>query len=126
MNLNIFPDLRKPGLVPGKSLSPRTKFESVLEKKKFYRVKFNPTAGRCLKGYTQIKGKGRSCIGIDFGNMTKQLQIGCVDMCESVQPQIHQVSKFDESSAVSTTYLGKGNMSRGDAFRVQEQFSLLV
>ena len=33
MNLNIFSDLRKPGLVPGKSLSPSTKFDSVLEKK---------------------------------------------------------------------------------------------
>ena len=36
MNLNIFSDLRKPGLVPGKSLSPSTKFDSVLEKNKFY------------------------------------------------------------------------------------------
>ena len=32
MNLNIFSDLRKPGLVPGKSLSLSTKIGSVLEK----------------------------------------------------------------------------------------------
>ena len=32
LNLNIFSDLRKPGLVPGKSLSLRTKISSVLEK----------------------------------------------------------------------------------------------
>ena len=36
MNLNIFSDLRKPGLVPGESLSLNTKFDSVLEKNKFY------------------------------------------------------------------------------------------
>ena len=36
MNLNIFSDLRKPGLVPGEGLSPSTKFDSVLEKNKFY------------------------------------------------------------------------------------------
>ena len=40
MNLNIFSDLRKPGLVPGKSLSPSTKFDSVLEKNKFYKNRF--------------------------------------------------------------------------------------
>ena len=36
MNLNIFSDLRKPGLVPGKSLSPSTNINSVLEKSKIY------------------------------------------------------------------------------------------
>ena len=33
MNLNIFSDLRKPGLVPGESLSLSTNINSVLEKK---------------------------------------------------------------------------------------------
>ena len=33
MNLNISPDLRKPGLVPGKSLSPSTNINSVLGEK---------------------------------------------------------------------------------------------
>ena len=36
MNLNIFSDLRKPGLVPGKSLSLSTKIDSVLEKNQPY------------------------------------------------------------------------------------------
>ena len=36
MNLNIFSDLRKPGLVPGESLSLSTKFDSVLEKNQTY------------------------------------------------------------------------------------------
>ena len=34
MNLNIFSDLRKPGLVPGESLALSTKIDSVLEKTK--------------------------------------------------------------------------------------------
>ena len=38
MNLNIFLDLRKPGLVPGESLSPSTNINSVLEKSKIYIV----------------------------------------------------------------------------------------
>ena len=36
MKLNISSDLRKPGLVPGKSLSPATNFGSVLEKSWIY------------------------------------------------------------------------------------------
>ena len=36
MNLNIFSDLRKPGLVPGESLSLRTNINSVLEKNQIY------------------------------------------------------------------------------------------
>ena len=36
ITLNIFSDLRKPGLVPGKSLSLITKIDSVLEKNQSY------------------------------------------------------------------------------------------
>ena len=39
MNLNIFLDLRKPGLVPGNSLSPSTYINSVIEKIKVYIVR---------------------------------------------------------------------------------------
>ena len=36
MNLHIFSDLRKPGLVPGKCLFPSTNISSVIEKTKLY------------------------------------------------------------------------------------------
>ena len=36
MNLHIFSDLRKPGLLPGESLSPSTNSNSVIEKIKLY------------------------------------------------------------------------------------------
>ena len=39
MNLNIFLDFRKPGLVAGKSLSPSTNINSVIEKIKVYIVR---------------------------------------------------------------------------------------
>ena len=39
MNLNIFSDLRKSGLVPGESLSLSTNINSVLEKNQIY-IKF--------------------------------------------------------------------------------------
>ena len=46
MNLNIFSDLRKPGLVPGESLSLSTKFDSVLEKNQTYKVIENLPKGK--------------------------------------------------------------------------------
>ena len=50
MNLNIFSDLRKPGLVPGESLSLSTKFDSVLEKKpNLHHVKQNEKSPYAFK-----------------------------------------------------------------------------
>ena len=40
MNLNIFSDLRKSGLVPGESLSLSTNINSVLEKNQIYHTIF--------------------------------------------------------------------------------------
>ena len=44
--------------------------------------------------------------------MTEQLPTNYLDMYEGVQAEIHQVGQFDESSAISTTYFGKVNISR--------------
>ena len=76
-----------------------------------------------MKGYGQTKGESRTCQEVAFDNMTKQLQEDYLDRYEGVQAEIHQVSQFDESITVSTTYLGKVEISREDALKVQEQFS---
>ena len=46
MNLTIFSDLRKPGLVPGESLSLSTKIDSVLEKNLTYTISFVSLKGK--------------------------------------------------------------------------------
>ena len=53
--------------------------------------------------------------------MTEQPQAGYLDAYEGVQEQIHQVSQFDDSSDVSTTYLGRTERSRKEVIKVQEQ-----
>ena len=60
-----------------------------------------------------------------FDNMTEQLQEDYLDRYKGAQAQMHQVSQFDESSDLSTTYLNKVEMSREDALKAQEQFSLV-
>ena len=56
--------------------------------------------------------------------MIEQLQTGFLDRYKSVLPKIYQISQFDESSAVRTTYLGNINMKKEDAFKVQWKFLL--
>ena len=38
--------------------------------------------------------------------------------------QIHQICQFDDSDAISTTYLGKTDRSRKDVIKPQGQFSI--
>ena len=47
-----------------------------------------------------------------------------LDIYEDVQAQIHQISQFDDSNTVSTTYLGRTEKLTGDTIKVQEQFSI--
>ena len=41
-------------------------------------------------------------------------------MYEDVQTEVHQISEFDKSSAISTTYLEKVNMTTEDAYMAQQ------
>ena len=51
---------------------------------------------------------------LDFDSMSEELQADYLDGYDGVQVQIHQVSQFDDSSAVSATYLGKPDRTRKD------------
>ena len=51
--------------------------------------------------------------------MTEQLQTDYLYQYENIQVEIYQVTQFNEFNAVSTTYLGKANMPRKDAFRAK-------
>ena len=86
------------------------------------RVKFNPTKGKCQKGYGQPQGKNRTCQEVNPDSMTEQLQIDQLDRYEGVQAQIHQVSQFDDSNAVSTTYLDRIERARWEIIKCQELF----
>ena len=44
--------------------------------------------------------------------MTEELHMGYLERSEDIQVQIHQVGKFDDSSSVHTTCLGKTDRSR--------------
>ena len=47
------------------------------------------------------------------------------DRCEGVQSEISQATRFDESTDLSTTYLGKINQTRKSVIRAEESFPIL-
>ena len=62
--------------------------------------------------------------GENFDNMTEELHADYLDRYEGVQMQINYVNQFDDSQAVSTTYLDKPDRSRKDNIKVEEHFSV--
>ena len=56
--------------------------------------------------------------------MTEQPEADYLDPFVGIKADIHGRSQLDESSTVTTTYLGIIEMSRKDALKVQEQFLL--
>ena len=71
-----------------------------------------------------MKGENRTCQETDFDNMKEEFQTDYLERYEGVQPEIHHISQFNESSALNTAYYSKDNMSREDALKAQDQFSL--
>ena len=93
MNINIFSDLRKPGLVPGKSLSPSTKFDSVLEKNKFYKTKYHFR-------YTSVPFGGKLLTDIRYNIDHKKL-------CVLMEMPLPMSKKNLQSLLGIMNYLGK-------------------
>ena len=61
------------------------------------------------------KSKDRTCQEVSLHSMTEHLYSDYLDKYKAVQAKILQVSQFDDSSAVSTTYLGSAERTRRDA-----------
>ena len=81
------------------------------------RVKFSSTEGKYQKGYRQLQSEVQLCqryILIVWQKNSKQVYL---DRYEGVQAQIHQVSQFGDSSAVSTTYVGKTDKTREKCYK---------
>ena len=51
----------------------------------------------------------------NIDSMKEHFQRDYLDRYECVQAKLHQVSQFEDSSAVSTTYVGRTERPRRDA-----------
>ena len=57
--------------------------------------------------------------------MTEEFLVNYLDRYEGVQAWIHQVSQFDDSSPVSTTYLSETDKTGKTVIKAQGQFSIM-
>ena len=66
----------------------------------------------------------RETTEVDFGVTPQTLHKEYLDVYEGIQLEIVNTTRFDETSDLSTTYLGKSDKTRNDKLRVEESFPI--
>ena len=72
-----------------------------------------------------MKGKEILTVDVDFGYSPEKLKSEYLDVYEGVYAEVVSTNCFDESSDLSTTYLGQVNMTRDTRLK-QRKDSLLL
>ena len=76
--------------------------------------------------YQELKGKEIFMVDVDFGYSPEELKSEYLDVYEGVYAEIVSTNQFDESSDLSTTYLGQISMTRDTEVRAEEKFPITV
>ena len=74
--------------------------------------------------YQKLKGKEILMVDVDFGSSPEKLKSEYLDVYEGVYAEIVCTNWFDESSDLSTTYLGQVNVTRDTEVRAEEKFPI--
>ena len=78
------------------------------------------------KNKVSIKEKEKDKFSLQVGliNASDRLMEEYLDRHEGVMSEILNTTRFNENSDLSTTYLGKSNMTRTDKMAVEERFTI--
>ena len=74
------------------------------------------------KIYSNSKEEERQILELDFGNTPEKLRGDNLYMYEGIQSEVISTTRFDENSDLSTTYLGKIDITRASKIKAEEQF----
>ena len=55
-------------------------------------------------------------LDLDFGDTPEKLKGEYLGMCEEIQTEIINATRFDENSDLSTTYLGRTDVTLGNIY----------
>ena len=66
----------------------------------------------------------RQMLELDFGDMSEKLKGEYLDMYEGIQSGILSTTRFDETSDLSTTYLGRVDITRTSKIQMEEGFPI--
>ena len=61
---------------------------------------------------------------LDFGDTLEKLKGEYLDEYEGIQLEILSTGRFDENSDLSTTYLGRANMTKASTIKAEESFTI--
>ena len=74
--------------------------------------------------HLKLKGKESQTIDVDFGSYPEKMKSNYLDMYEGVHTDVIYTNRFDESSDLSTTYLGRTTVERETKIKVEEKFPI--
>ena len=61
---------------------------------------------------------------LDFGHTLDKLKEEYLDVYKGIQSKILRTTRFDETSDLSTTYLGKVDKSKNSKIKAEESFPI--
>ena len=74
--------------------------------------------------YDRLTEKERQVIELDFGDTPDKLKKEYLDMYDRVRSEILHTIKSDKNSDLSTSYLGRIDMTRSDKIKEEERFPI--
>ena len=74
--------------------------------------------------YFQLEDEEREILDFDFGLYPDVTKDRYLDVYEDIYAEMVYSSKFDENSDLSTTYLGKVDMTRNSKIKAEERFPI--
>ena len=74
--------------------------------------------------YLQLKEEPLPVLDVDFGLYPDVTRARYLDLYEDIYAEMVYASKFDENSDLSTTYLGKTDMTRNTKIKAEERFPI--
>ena len=92
--------------------------------KNFYNLNIRAVNKEKYKRKSHIEEEERQMLELDFGDMPEILKEEYVDIYDGIQSEILSTNRFVENSDLSTTYLGRVDMTRNSKIKVEEAFSI--
>ena len=74
--------------------------------------------------YDILKDDGRQVLEIHFGDNPDKLRREYLDMYEGVQSEVLNISRLDENSDLSMTYLLRTDMPMASKIKAEEKFPI--
>ena len=74
--------------------------------------------------YLNLKGEESQTLYVDFGSNPETMKSNYLDMYEGVYTDVIYTNRFDKSSDLSITYLGRTTVIRDTKIKVEEKFPM--